>query len=275
MPGTNSKRLVIHADDFGFTPAVTRGIIEAADAGAVSSTSVMIGTPGWPDAESHLRAGTPLDVGLHFNLLIGHPLTTGRTLTDRRTGAFVSLGTLVRRALTGRLDPTEVAAECQAQLDALRSTGVAVTHIDSHRHTHPLPGIWRPVHEVARRAGIRFVRVPSEPWRATGWLRGQANRIAVSASTWRPGVQPAARFTGLTLTGAYDFEHGVLRTLDRLDPGLTELMVHPGYSDQALTAIDSYTWQREVELAALRGPAIRARLARGDIVLATFREAGA
>jgi predicted glycoside hydrolase/deacetylase ChbG (UPF0249 family) len=270
VPGTNRKRLVIHADDFGFTPAVTRGILDAHAAGVVTSTSVMVGTPGWPDAAARLRDGLALDIGLHLNFLVGRPLTATCTLADHRTGAFLPLATLVLRALTGRLDPADVAAECQAQIDALRSTGATVTHIDSHRHTHPLPGIWAPVHDVARRNGIRFVRVPSEPWRATGWLRGQPNRIAVSASAWRPGTHPAARFAGLALDGAHDFERGILRTLDRLEPGLTELMVHPGYPDAELTAIDGYTWQRERELAALRGPAVRDRLARGDIELTHF-----
>jgi chitin disaccharide deacetylase len=270
VSGTNRKRLVVHADDFGFTPAVTRGILDAHAAGVVTSTSVMVGTPGWLDAATHIRSGLTLDVGVHLNLLVGHPLTTTRTLTDPRTGTFVPLTTLIMRALTGRLDPADVAAECQMQIDMLRETGARVTHIDSHRHTHLLPGIWAPVHDVARQNGIRFVRVPSEPWRTTGWMRGQLNRIAVSASAWRPGTHPAARFAGLALDGAHDFERGLLRTLDRLAPGLTELMVHPGYPDAELTAIDGYTWQRERELAALRGPAVRARLARGDIELTHF-----
>jgi chitin disaccharide deacetylase len=270
VPGTNRKRLVIHADDFGFTRAVTRGILDAHAAGVVTSTSVMVGTPGWPDAAAHIRAGLTLDVGLHLNLLIGHPLSSGRTFTDPRTGAFLPLAALIMRALTGRLDPNDVVAECQAQIDAIRATGATVTHIDSHRHTHPLPGIWAPVRDVARQNGIRFVRVPSEPWRATGWMHGQLNRVAVSASAWRPGTRPAARFAGLALDGAHDFERGLLRTLDRLEPGLTELMVHPGYPDAELTAIDGYTWQRERELSALRGPVVRERLARGDIELTHF-----
>jgi PTS system cellobiose-specific IIA component len=265
------KQLIIHADDFGLTPGVTRGILETHAAGIVTSTSVMIGTPGWPDAAAHLRQPITLDVGLHFNLLVGRPLTSAPTITDRRTGAFLRLPVLVARALAGRLDPHELRAECTAQLRALQETGASVTHIDSHRHTHPLPGVWSAIQAVAADAGL-FVRIPAEPWRTarTPSLAAQLHRAAVSASAWRPTATKRVQFTGLTLDGARDFEAGLLRTLDGLSPGVTELMVHPGYVEPALAAVDGYTWQRVRELAALLSPAVATRLHRGDISLTSF-----
>jgi predicted glycoside hydrolase/deacetylase ChbG (UPF0249 family) len=276
------RALIIHADDFGFTPGVTRGILEAHDAGVVTSTSVMVGTPGWPDAAERLRERArldrPLDIGLHFNLLVGRPLVPAASITDRRTGAFPTLGTLVARALAGRIDPDEVRAECAAQIEALRrETGLAVSHLDSHRHTHPLPGVWKAVLAAAVDAGVPVVRVPAERWQTarTRGVGAQLHRFAVSMSGLRGGTRPSGTrpevaFTGLTLDGGRDFEAGVLRTLDGLGPGVTELMVHPGYSEPALAAIDGYTWQRERELAALMSPAVAVRLARGDIRLTSF-----
>src|SRR2546430_11718670 len=69
-----------------------------------------------------------------YTTLFRSPLTTAPSLTSPRTGRFHSLAALVSRALTGRLDPGHVAAECAAQLARLREAGVRVTHIDSHRH---------------------------------------------------------------------------------------------------------------------------------------------
>src|SRR2546426_6541441 len=43
-------------------------------------------------------------------------------------------------------------------------SGMVVTHVDSHRHVHALPGVWGPVVETARREGVPVVRVPLEPW---------------------------------------------------------------------------------------------------------------
>lgn len=250
--------LIVHADDFGLTPAVTRGILEAHAAGVVTSTSVMVGTPGWPDAADVLRARTypTLDIGLHFDLLVG----PGQ-----------SLSMVVTRALTGRLNTPDIQNECTAQLARLQATGVRVTHIDSHRHTHALPGVWEAVHAVAAEHGLH-VRVPAEPWRTarTPRLAAQLHRAAVSMSSWRPSAHQRVHFTGLTLTGAQNFEADLLRTLDGLQPGVTELMVHPGHVDPPLATLDGYTWQRERELAALLSQSVANRLARGDIGLTSF-----
>src|SRR2546422_8866289 len=150
----DERRLVVNADDFGFSAGVNRGILEAHAAGVVSSVSVLVNTPGWPDARDRLRAiGGTLGVGLHLNLTTGAPLTTAPSLTTPPPIArFHSLAALVARALTGRLDPAHVAAECVAQLARLREAGVRVTHIDSHRHVHALPGVWGVVIETARRS---------------------------------------------------------------------------------------------------------------------------
>src|SRR3989449_135256 len=130
----DERRLVVNADDFGFSAGVNRGILEAHAAGVGSSVSVLVNTPGWPDARDWLRAvGGTLGVGLHLNLTTGAPLTTAPSLTSPRTGHFHSLAALVARALTGRLDPAHVAAECAAQLARLREAGVRVTHIDRDR----------------------------------------------------------------------------------------------------------------------------------------------
>jgi chitin disaccharide deacetylase len=268
------RHLIVHADDFGLTPAVTRGILEAHAAGVVTSTSVMVGTPGWPDAANVLRARSypTLDVGLHFDLLVSPGMRPG---ISPGINPGHTLSALVTRALTGRLNPADIRAECAAQLSTLQATGVHVTHIDSHRHTHALPGVWEAVNAVAAEHGLH-VRVPAEPWRVarTPRLTAQLHRAAVSMSSWRPMPKAPTRqrvhFTGLTLTGAHNFEADLLRTLDGLQPGVTELMVHPGHVDPPLATVDGYTWQRERELAALLSQSVANRLARGDIGLTSF-----
>ena len=41
-----SKQLIVNADDFGYFPCVSRGIIEAARAGVITATSVLANRPG-------------------------------------------------------------------------------------------------------------------------------------------------------------------------------------------------------------------------------------
>ncbi len=269
----------MNADDFGLSPGVTRGILEAHAAGVVSSVSVLVNAPGWEDAVRALQAagsGSGLGVGLHLNLTAGAPVSPARSLVDARTGCFLGLATLVARVLARRIASADVAAECAAQLDRLRAVGVNVTHIDSHRHVHALPGVWPAVVATARARGVRVVRVPLEPLRGDPrrW-RALPKRLAI-ALAWRlaaRGVTPphhADHFRGLSLQGGRGFRAGLLALLDRLPRGTTELMVHPGHPDAALAAWDGYTAPRAAELAVLTSSSVRERFRRGDFQLTHF-----
>ena len=276
---TDAPRLVVNADDFGLSTGVNRGILEANAAGVVSSVSVLVNAPGWTDAVRRLRDLGPspgLGVGLHFNLTMGRPVSWGGSLCDARTGQFHSLGALLARACAGRLDPGDIAVECAAQLARLKSAGFVVTHVDSHRHVHILPGVWGPVAETARNAGVPVLRVPLEPWsvNAVNWrasLKKAALRLAwgVSSRAAAPLDRPD-RFVGISLQGSRSFLARLLMVLDRLPPGTTELMVHPGYADTDLAAWDGYTAPRARELAALTRPEVRERFRGGRFRLIHF-----
>jgi predicted glycoside hydrolase/deacetylase ChbG (UPF0249 family) len=269
------KRLIINADDFGISAGVTAGILEAHAAGTVTSTSMMVGCPGWDDAAAQGRGTTSLGIGLHFNLLVGRPVTGATTLTDPRTGTFVPLGVLVRRALAGQLSRGEVAAECAAQLAAIRDAGIPVTHIDSHRHTHALPVIRSAVAGVALGEGLPLRRpVESHRWFPND-LESQVHRGLIGWS-WRltslgaPATRAPDHFIGVSMQGGERFAGQLTEVLGRLPEGTTELMVHPGHVDEQLSAVDGYTWQRELELGALTSASVRERLARDDIALTNF-----
>ena len=267
----DERRLVVNADDFGLSPGVNDGILEAHAAGVVSSVSVLVNAPGWEHAAAALRDSGSLGVGLHLNLTAGEPVSAGGSLVHARTGRFHGLAGLVARALTGRIDPAHVAEECDAQLARLRAVGVRVTHIDSHRHVHALPGVWPYVVAGARARGVAVVRVPVDRGPGRAWVKRRT-----IAAAWRVaarGVAPlrhADRFHGIALQGDPRFLGRLLAVIDGLEPGVTELMVHPGRPDRALARWDGYVAPRAVELAALTSSAARQRLGRGDVCLTHF-----
>ena len=275
------RLLVINADDLGFAPGVNRGIIEAHDAGTLSSASMMVNTPAFEEAASLALARPRLGVGLHLDLVAGRPLTDAVSLTNPRTGRFHSLAELARRALAGRVRADDVRRECDAQLRALAATGIRPTHLDSHRHAHALPGVLPAVAASAFEAGLRWVRRPLDQPSPRDPAAGA--KMLVLHASWRrallgvdrahlPLLARAPRFRGIALQGKPDVEARLLALLDRLPPGATELMLHPGYDDAVLAAQDPYRVEREREVAALRSPALRARLQQGDIRLVTFAE---
>src|SRR5258708_18611521 len=276
------KTLIVNADDFGFAPGVNRGILEAHRCGTLSSTSMLVNTPSFEEAAVLARETPTLGVGLHFNLVTGRPLTDVATLADSRTGQFHPLAELARRALVGRVSPEDVRRECDAQLAALARAGVAITHLDSHRHSHALPGVLPAVLASARAARVRIVRKPLE--RATADVVASAKMLALRAS-WRvasPTLGPEDRallsgsptFRGIGLQGALDVERRLLALFDRLPAGAPALTRRPGSAGATFASPGAHRTQPARALSALRSPLVVERLTRGDIRLVNFAGLG-
>lgn len=278
MPVLSRRTLIVNADDLGFVPSVTRGIIESIEHGIVRSTSLMVNTPHAPAAVQEIArvrdAGTDVGVGLHFNIVVGAPLRPAPSLTYA-SGRFLPLSAHVGRSFVGRLDVRAVESELRAQLERaaalLGAIDAPVTHIDSHRHTHAIPGVYDVVIRVAREHGIMHVRHPVEsgptlPGRPHALLAAYVLRALVG----RHVAHDDARFAGVALMRSPSFGRDLHQFIRALPEGRTELMVHPGYDSAELAAIDSYRAPRERELRALTSPAIREALASAGIALARF-----
>jgi predicted glycoside hydrolase/deacetylase ChbG (UPF0249 family) len=146
---------------------------------------------------------------------------------------------------------------------------------------HVLPGVWAPVVETARRAGIGVVRIPLEPLSANA-VNWKATLLKASLlAAWRVSargtvrVRGAARFYGVSLQHGTQFHRRLLRFIDALREGTTELMVHPGYVTADHPEQDLNRGQRVRELSALTSPDVRARIRRGDFRLTHFGASGA
>src|SRR5690349_15149849 len=105
MPASQRRTLIVNADDLGFVPSVTRGIIEAMEHGIVRSTSLMVNTSHGEAAVrdvARLRdRGLDVGVGLHFNIVVGVPLGAVPALTSA-SGEFLPLSAHAWRAVRGR-----------------------------------------------------------------------------------------------------------------------------------------------------------------------------
>src|SRR5262249_16373872 len=147
---TARKQLVVNADDFGFTPDVNQGIIEAHRGGILTATTLMANGAAFDDAIRWARQVPTLDIGCHLVLIGGRSLITGRPLP---WPVPQLLAGLVRRESR----PYE---ELSAQARKIVDAGVVPTHLDTHKHTHLAPPVLDAVARVAEEHGIRWVRRP-------------------------------------------------------------------------------------------------------------------
>ena len=151
--------LIVHADDFGETLEITRGIIAGIEAGVVTSTSIMANMPGTAFALTRAPAlGRRASFGVHLNLCEGQPLTSGASLVDDE-GRFHRKRTLFLRSVSGRLSMRELEAEITAQISVVRDAGVVISHLDGHKHLHQLPAVCAAVAKVLPKFGIERVRI--------------------------------------------------------------------------------------------------------------------
>jgi chitin disaccharide deacetylase len=241
-----ARLLVINADDLGYDPAVSRGIIEAMRFGVVSSTTLMVNTPY---SEKAARQARRLAVGLHLNL------SRGRPLFARFPKRLLAGGELSEsRAL--ELSAELVMRETSAQLERFQILfGASPTHLDVHRHLHRHPRVLEGVAEMARRHHIP-VRSLDSPMRER--LRSL-------------GVATNAHFIGEAGEEPYWTQERLQAELEALDPNLAaELMCHPGYLPSVVKT--GYGAQREVELQTFLSPFARALIDRLRIELVDYRE---
>lgn len=237
------RRLIINADDLGYDPAVSEGIVLAIRSGVVTSATLMVNLA---HSEHGATLARGLPVGLHLNLSRGAPLARAFPPELLRDGSF-------DESLLGALSPEVVSAEAEAQLARAEALlGTVPTHVDVHRHAHRAPGVLAGLAQVARRRGL--------PVRA---LDGRMRAELRSSD-----VRTTDHFVGEAKGDAYWTESRFAETVGQLAEGTTELMCHPGYPPRDIRT--SYGLQRAVELATLTSSAARRALAGAGVTLGSF-----
>ncbi len=268
-------RLIINADDFGFSRAVTDGILHGHTHGILTSSTLMTTMPD-RDRAIDLAGQTPaLGVGIHLSLTQGAPLTPCRRLLSRAHGTFFrSLPKLFWR-LQSAAARQEAAAELRAQIHYAQHRGLTPTHVDSHKHVCHLPPLHRPLIQACRDTGIHWLRtarearIPATPAPSASY-RVLARCAASLADKIRAaGLHTTDWFFGLATTGRTDA--AIWQSLAAVPPeGLGEVMVHPGYIHDVTAADTRLLQQRLTELEALCDPVVRTALERAAITLTRY-----
>lgn len=264
------RRLIVNADDFGLTQGVNQAVIELSRTRAITSTTLMATADSFEEAVALIGQSPSLGIGCHVVLVDGTPILPPSeipSLVDTSVSgkrAFrAKLSTFVTDLLRGRINETEIEAEATAQIKKLQQAGVAVTHIDTHKHTHTFPRVLRPLLQAALNRGVKAIRNPFEPnWslNATanaGHVRKMQVRLLRSQSAaFSQGVTQAGLLTtdgaiGVLATGTLDAQT-IRNLLTAMPDGTWELVCHPGYNDLALQQQNTRLLaSRDVERAAL------------------------
>ncbi|MGI8988604.1 MAG: carbohydrate deacetylase [Bryobacteraceae bacterium] len=258
------KRLIVNADDFGFTRSVNEGIVEAHRNGILTAATLMANGPAFDHAVPLARENPTLDIGCHLVLV------QGPSLPD-------SVPELLWRIARRKID---VHAEMKRQIEKILGAGIVPTHLDTHKHTHLAPPVLKAVARLSKEFGIRWVRRPFDfpiagnpappSVRATNIFIRLARKRGLRVLE-ASGCRTTDHFAGFQLTGRLQTPE-LLSVISNLPDGLTEFMCHPGfYGDDLRNARTRLKQSREKELWALTDPEVRRELQARGVELTNFR----
>lgn len=267
MTGERVDHLILTADDFGLSDAVNDAVEIAHRDGVLSAASLMVGGAASVDAVHRAKRCPRLRVGLHLVLVEGAPVlppkhipdlvdASGRLRTDMVGLAFAIAAHRSVRA--------QVAREIEAQMEAYARTGLALDHVNAHKHFHLHPMIADMILSAGSRIGMRGLRVPLEPAAVLrraepgdapaggGITAFQAHRLARKAD--RAGLVRADCVFGLRWSGAMTADR-ILGLIQQRPGRVVEIYTHPAVADAFPGHAPGYRYRDE--LAALCDARVR------------------
>ena len=267
-----TKLLIVHADDLGETHSVNAAAIKALQGGTINSASLMVPCPWFPEIADYAKAHPDADFGLHL------------TLTSERI--YYRWGPVAPAdKVQSLLDPNgyfrhdweqgepinakEVEIELRAQIERALAMGIRPTHLDSHQYRLIMNGkelfdaMLRVAHEYKLPIFVTRDWFADHPYLQAS-LR-PSDIVLDHTITIEPEIPPE-KWTEFYLTA-----------LKNLKPGITEVVIHPGYDDDELRAAtrERSTWGsawRQRDYDFFTSDQFREVLAQQKIKLITWRE---
>lgn len=290
------RKLVINADDFGYTRGINIAISECARAGALRSATLMPNSAAFDDAVRVAKDLNNFGTGIHFVLTDLAPVLPPDQLRGLvgPTGLLPrGPGGLLKKIARGGPVRDAIARELHAQAEKVFDCGIRVTHFDSHKHVHILPMVLDILVEIAKRFSVKIMRTPFEGAGTWNFFRDveKEHRAAfleqyagarLSSVTrpyfrWRTakaGIQSPTVLYGISFTGFLN-EKIIRRICATLKPGLSELMTHPGIVDEDLVRSRSRLLDsRAREMNLLISEEVIRMFKENDITLGHFGEVG-
>lgn len=280
------KELIVNADDFGLSSGANRAIIRAWQEGVLTSTSLMVGGKAFDEAVALARENPGLQVGLHLTLVQGRAVASHRgfpSLVDQ-CGDFTNdpVHAGMRYFFIKSLRK-QLVTEIEAQIETFRATGLPLSHLDGHLNIHMHPTVFDILCDLMPKHGITSFRLSRERLAVDLSLSrrrylgkcADAFIFARLAARCQPVLQRLGMTTSVEVKGLLNSgqmtEAYLLKALDLVQEGVTEIYFHPGcHPDEELTRwMPDY--RHEEELVALTSPRVKEKLRSAGIALRNYR----
>lgn len=285
-PANNSTAipLIINGDDFGYSEAVNRAILQAHREGVLTSASLMVNERAASRAVEMAKANPSLAVGLHLVLVLGRAALPHSEIPHITDAAGNFTNSSFQAGINYYFNPAarrELRREMRAQFERFAATGLPFSHVDGHTHLHQHPVIFNELIKLCEEFGVRRVRVVKGEMRISLRLDRQHLPIKLVWGTvfnllgrWcdrklagRGFVQPQKVY-GLLQSGDMN-ETYLLGLIKQMDGTSSEIYAHP----LALDADEMAKQQNPgggQELQAMISSRVREAIGAAGFKLATY-----
>lgn len=157
---------IFNADDFGISKGVNAAIVKAHREGILNSASLMINQKYAAEAVKLAKEMPELEIGLHVNLTNEYPAASAQEIPllvdgqGKLKNGFVNL--LLLSFFKPRQLRLQVEIEMRAQIAKYLTTGLPLQHLDSHRHVHMIPQIFKTMRKLQKEFEVPRIRVMNE-----------------------------------------------------------------------------------------------------------------
>ncbi len=268
------RALIITADDFGLHPSVNQAVESAHRDGVLRCASLMVGAPAAADAIERATRLPQLRVGLHLVLADGQSILPYAAIPDLVDESRRFDDNMARAGVRFFFKPgvrAQLKAEIRAQFERFAASGLALDHVNTHKHFHLHPTVLGLILSIGREFGLRAMRLPRavhaqlllRPWLAL--LRARLDAAGIAHNDF---------VIGLRETGHCD-EATILAALANLPRGTGELYLHPATESGSVVSPSMASYEHSAELASLLSPRLRDALTALRIDLISFSDLGA
>lgn len=245
------KRLLIRADDLGFSEGINYGIEKSVKDGMIRSVGFMVNMPA-SEHGYNLIKDENVCLGLHTNISTGYPITDKElipSIVDEK-GKFKS-SSVYRNTEKDVVDLDEVLLEVEAQyLRFVEITGKKPRYFEGHAIQSD--NFTKAMEIIANKYDIDFLPVSFD-----GPTRFRNTNLYVSMDA---------------MDSAYDPYHSLKRDALKTYPnnGICMFVCHPGYLDDYVLNNSSLTIPRTKEVEMVCSDEIKEWLINNHIEVVTY-----
>jgi predicted glycoside hydrolase/deacetylase ChbG (UPF0249 family) len=273
------RYLIIHADDAGMCHSENLGTIDAMENGIVSSASIMVPCPWFPEFAAWARENPDRDCGVHLTLNAEWkhyrwgpvaPREKVPSLVDEDGYLWADVAQVAEHVKV-----EEAAIELRAQIDRAKSFGVPITHLDTHMGAIvSRPDLVELYVTLALEYDLPILSVRkvdlqmAEEYPALA--EGQKKMLDRLAQRGLPVLDHIAQFYG---GSTYEQrKENYLRCLRTLPPGTSQLIIHCGYDDSELRAVTSSAARRDGDRRIFTDPEVIDEIDQREIAVITWKQ---